>query len=129
MSNSKSWHWTTDNDTTLTRMRAGGSTDKMIAAEIGCAPHQARDRAKTLKLPVREFSAPRPKVRTDPSSTAPSKFVPGDQWAGATERDARFAAAMAGRTFDALKVTPDHRKLSRRVYDAGVSASSMELNA
>jgi hypothetical protein len=123
MSNSKSWNWTADNDTTLTRMRAAGSTDKMIAAEIGCAPHQARDRAKTLKLPVREFSAPRPK------KAAPSSFVPSDQWAGTAERDARFAAAMAGRTFDALKVTPDHRKLSRRVYDAGVSASSMELNA
>jgi hypothetical protein len=114
------WEWTGEEDVILRRMWSAGKLAREIAAVIGCNAGQVSTRRETLGLPGRPAHH---RGKSAVVSAGP------DYWSKVQSADDKFAAAMAGRTFDALKVTPDHRKLSRRVYDAGVSASSMELNA
>ena len=114
------WEWTGEQDVILRRMWNAGKLLREIAPVIGCNVGQVANRREVLGLRGRSARF-RGKGRT--VSAGP------DYWKNVQSADEKMAAAMAGRTFDTLKVTADPRKLSRRVYDAGVGASSMELNA
>jgi hypothetical protein len=116
----KPWEWTGEQDVILRRMWNAGKLLREIAPVIGCNVGQVANRREVLGLRGRPA---RFRGKGQTVSAGP------DYWKNVQSADEKMAAAMAGRTFDTLKVTADPRKLSRRVYDAGVGASSMELNA
>ena len=116
------WNWNDRDDATLRQLWRKDAMVREIAFIIGCTEHQVNRRRKQLGIagrPVGWKSASTPVRGSAIAPTPPTCH-------GA---DAAFARAMAGRKFISLKVSADPRRLYTASRDAGLWASSIELNA
>ncbi len=121
------WNWTPANDSTLRQMWRDNATIPEIADEIGCSGYQVNRRRITLQLlprPVGWKPTRNPQTAAKAYRPEPPKCRNGD---------AAFAAAMAGRTFDSVRIkSGDSTRVWPHIVGVGseaVGASSLELNA
>jgi hypothetical protein len=111
--------WTDEERAELRRLWRDDVPIPVMAEMIGCTYSQIDLQRRKLGLPPRAVGQ-KSKGRSEGGAS---------YWAGAEARDAAFAALMAGRKHESVDVPPDPRRMARAVYDPGVGASSMELNA
>lgn len=122
------WDWTPEQDEILTRMWNADRTIEEIRAAIGCSWSQVNRRRKRLGIPPRPLGWQPATPMADRMADSTAKPIKPT----CVNPDRAFARAMAGRTFDSLRMkdspTPPVQT-SARPSGAGMWASSITLNA